>query len=119
MNPQERLARLTRTAVRGRSSTAARTPFVLLLVGLLGSGLLALLLLNASLNQGSFQVSRLEQKTKGLTEEEQALEQDVASYSDPETLRRRAARLRLPGRDGAGLSAAGDDAAAVPARRGR
>lgn len=95
MNPQQRLARLARSAVGGRTSTAARTPFVLLLVVLLGSGLLALLLLNASLNKGSFQVSRLEKKTTELTEEEQALEQEVASYSDPGTLRERARELGM------------------------
>lgn len=95
MNPQQRLARLARFTVGNRTSTAARTPFVLLLVVLLGSGLLALLLLNASLNTGSFKVSRLEQKTKDLTEEEQALEQEVASHSDPETLRKLARELGM------------------------
>jgi cell division protein FtsB len=95
VNPQQRLTRLARTAVGGRASTAARTPFVLLVVVLLGSGLLALLLLNASLNQGSFQVSRLEQKTGVLTEKEQALEQKIASRSDPEALRKRARELGM------------------------
>lgn len=98
MNPQRRLvrfARLARTVGRGRTSTAARTPFVLLVVVLLGSGLLGLLLLNASLNQGSFQVSRLEQRSTELEEEEQALQQEVASYSNPEALRERARELGL------------------------
>ncbi|MDT0381062.1 hypothetical protein RM572_20105 [Streptomyces sp. DSM 42041] len=95
MNAQQRLARLTRSVGAGRTSTAARTPFVLLVVVLLGSGLLALLLLNASLNKGSFQVTRLEQRTTELGEEEQALEQEVASYSDPAGLRERARELGM------------------------
>ncbi len=95
MKGQQRLARLARAVGGSRTSTAARTPFVLLLVALLGSGLLALLLLNASLNKGSFQVSELEQKTRELTEEEQALEQEVASHSGPEALRERARELGM------------------------
>ncbi|EST34482.1 hypothetical protein N566_18565, partial [Streptomycetaceae bacterium MP113-05] len=95
MNAQQRLARLTRAVGGGRTSTAARAPFVLLVVVLLGSGLLVLLLLNASLNKGSFQVGRLQQKTTELEEEEQALEQEVASYSDPATLRERARELGM------------------------
>ncbi|MFR9675080.1 FtsB family cell division protein [Streptomyces sp. TR06-5] len=95
MNRRQGLARLTRVAVAGRGSTAARTPFVLLLVVLLGSGLLVLLLLNASLNQGSFRVSRLQERAKELTEQEQALEQRVASHSDPEALRDRARELGM------------------------
>jgi cell division protein FtsB len=95
VNAQQRLARLTRTVGAGRTSTAARTPFVLLIVVLLGSGLLALLLLNASLNKGSFQVTRLEQRTTELEEEEQALEQEVASYSDPAALRGRAREMGM------------------------
>ncbi|MBW1604642.1 cell division protein FtsL [Streptomyces sp. JJ66] len=76
-------------------STAARTPFVLLVVVLLGSGLLALLLLNAAVNQGSFELSRLGQETKELRDEEQALQQDVDAYSGPGALDRRARELGL------------------------
>ncbi|MCF6523021.1 septum formation initiator family protein [Streptomyces sp. JJ36] len=94
MNPQQRLARLARLVPAGGSS-AARTPFVLLVVVLLGSGLLTLLYLNASLNQGSFQVTRLEQETRELDEQEQALEQEIASYSDPAALEKRARELGM------------------------
>lgn len=94
MNPQQRLARLAALVPAGGSG-AARAPFVLLVVVLLGSGLLALLLLNASLNQGSFQLTRLEQETQRLNEEQQALEQEIAGYSDPEELEKRARGLGM------------------------
>jgi hypothetical protein len=78
-----------------RPSTAARTPFVLLVVVLLGGGLITLLLLNSSLNQGSFKLSELKRKTTGLTDEQQALQRDVDSYSAPDALERRARELGM------------------------
>ncbi|MEU9124734.1 septum formation initiator family protein [Streptomyces sp. NPDC048506] len=75
--------------------TAARTPFVLLVVVLLGSGLISLLLLNSALNQGSFELSTLEKKTDELTEEQQALQQEVDAYSAPGALERRARELGM------------------------
>ncbi len=89
MSDRQRSVRLARLVPGGRT-TAARTPFVLLVVVLLGSGLLSLLLLNASLNKGSFRLSRLEQQTKELTDEQQALQQRVDAYSDPAELADRA-----------------------------
>ncbi|MFD8327234.1 septum formation initiator family protein [Streptomyces lydicus] len=75
--------------------TAARAPFVLLIVVLLGSGLITLLLLNSALNQGSFELSKLERKTDELTDEQQALQQEVDAYSAPGALERRARRLGM------------------------
>lgn len=77
------------------ATTAKRTPFVLLVVVLLGSGLIALLLLNSSLNQGSFELSKLEKQTKELTDERQALQQDVDQLSAPGALERRARELGM------------------------
>nr|WP_235217601.1 septum formation initiator family protein [Streptomyces noursei] len=78
-----------------RGGTAARTPFVLLVVVLLGSGLITLLLLNSALNQGSFELSKLERKTGELTDEQQALQQEVDGYSAPDALARRARKLGM------------------------
>ncbi|TJZ50969.1 septum formation initiator family protein [Streptomyces piniterrae] len=75
--------------------TAARTPFVLLVVVLLGSGLIVLLLLNSALNQGSFELSKLEKQTEDLTDEQQALQQEVDAYSAPAALEKRARRLGM------------------------
>ena len=94
MSAQQRLARLARIAPPAKS-TGARAPFVLLLVLLLGSGLLALLLLNASVNQGSFQLNELEKETERLTDEQQALQQEVDSRSAPKVLEKRATELGL------------------------
>ncbi|MFF4450316.1 hypothetical protein [Streptomyces sp. NPDC001502] len=74
---------------------AARMPFVLLVVALLGGGLISLLLLNSALNEGSFQLSKLTKETTALTDEEQALQRDVDAYSAPDALQRRAHELGL------------------------
>ncbi len=79
----------------GDARTPARTPFVVLVVLLLGSGLLTLLLLNSSVNQGSFELSELRKRTGELTDEEQALEQELDSYSAPGSLAERARELGL------------------------
>ncbi|MFI8853945.1 septum formation initiator family protein [Streptomyces sp. 891-h] len=89
MTAQQRIARLARLMPAG-GSPAARAPFVLLVVLLLGSGMLTLLLLNASLNKGSFQLDRLQKETEELTDQQQALQQEVDSYSAPERLAKRA-----------------------------
>lgn len=89
-----RAARLARLLPNG-TSTAARTPFVLLVVVLLSGGLLTLLMLNTSLNQGAFQLSKLKRETTELTNEEQALQQDIDGYSAPDALDRRARELGL------------------------
>jgi hypothetical protein len=89
-----RAARLARLfpAARGR---AARTPFVLLVVLLLGGGLISLLVLNSALSAGSFRLDDLQQGTKNLTDEEQALQRDVDAYSAPDALQRRARELGM------------------------
>ncbi|MEU3208879.1 hypothetical protein ABZ702_34425, partial [Streptomyces cyaneofuscatus] len=87
-----RLARLMPTA---SPSSAARTPFVLLVVLLLGGGLITLLLLNSALNEGSFRLSKLKRDTTELTDEQQALQRDVDSYSQPDALERRARELGM------------------------
>ncbi|MFE1173678.1 septum formation initiator family protein [Streptomyces sp. NPDC058773] len=91
---QKRLAALFPSG-GGARGTAARTPFVLLIVVLLGSGLITLLLLNSALNQGSFELSKLEKQTDELTDEQQALQQDVDAYSAPGALERRARKLGM------------------------
>ncbi|MEU1122720.1 septum formation initiator family protein [Streptomyces sp. NPDC005899] len=89
-----RAGRLARLMPSG-PSTAARTPFVLLVVLLLAGGLISLLLLNSALNEGSFRLSRLKKQTTELTDEQQALQRDVDSYSEPDALERRARELGM------------------------
>lgn len=99
-----RAARLARLLPSGPSQ-AARTPFVLLVVLLLGGGLITLLILNSSLNEGSFQLSELKKETTELTDQEQELQRDVDAYAAPEALQRRARDLGMvPGGDPAFLN---------------
>ncbi|WP_328496869.1 septum formation initiator family protein [Streptomyces sp. NBC_00414] len=99
-----RAARLARLFPTG-SGQAARTPFVLLVVVLLGGGLIGLLVLNSALSEGSFQLDDLQKDTKSLTDEEQALQRDVDAYSAPDALQRRARELGMvPGGDPAFLN---------------
>ncbi|MGV9285082.1 septum formation initiator family protein [Streptomyces sp. NPDC003730] len=97
-----RLARLLPSG--GTRGQAARAPFVLLVVVLLGGGLIGLLVLNSALSEGSFQLDDLKQQTKELTDEEQALQRDIDAYSAPQALQRRARELGMvPGGDPAFL----------------
>ncbi|MEV7318496.1 septum formation initiator family protein [Streptomyces sp. NPDC093970] len=99
-----RAARLARLLPVGRANQAARTPFVLLVVLLLGGGLIALLVLNSALSEGSFKLDDLQKRTKSLTDEEQALQRDIDAYSAPDALQRRARELGMvPGGDPAFL----------------
>jgi cell division protein FtsB len=101
-----RAARLARLIpVTASSGQAARTPFVLLVVLLLGGGLIGLLVLNSAISEGSFKLDDLQQETKNLTDEEQALQRDIDAYSAPEALQRRARELGMvPGGDPAFLN---------------
>ncbi|MET7642706.1 septum formation initiator [Streptomyces sp. NPDC005426] len=89
-----RAARLSRLMPAGPSN-AARAPFVLLVVLLLGGGLITLLLLNSALNEGSFRLSELKKRTTDLTDDQQALQRDVDSASEPDALARRARELGM------------------------
>jgi hypothetical protein len=98
-----RAARLARLFPTGPGQ-AARTPFVLLVVLLLGGGLIGLLVLNSALSEGQFKLDDLQKQTKSLTDEEQALQRDVDAYSAPDALQRRAHELGMvPGGDPAFL----------------
>ncbi|AIR97911.1 membrane protein [Streptomyces glaucescens] len=99
-----RAARLTRLLPASQGQ-AARTPFVLLVVVLLGGGLIGLLMLNSALSEGSFTLDDLRRETRNLTDEEQALQRDIDAYSAPDALQRRARELGMvPGGDPAFLN---------------
>ncbi|MFF4752814.1 septum formation initiator family protein [Streptomyces sp. NPDC002514] len=119
-NPQlrGRAARLARLFPAGRAR-AARAPFVLLVVLLLGGGLIGLLVLNSALSEGSFRLDDLQKRTKNLTDEEQALRRDIDAYSAPDALQRRARELGMvPGGDPAFLDPDGS-AKGVPSPAAR
>ncbi|MEU2889856.1 septum formation initiator family protein [Streptomyces albidoflavus] len=89
-----RAARLARLLPAGPAN-AARTPFVLLVVVLLGGGLITLLVLNSALNEGSFTLSELKRENTELTDEQQELQREVDAQARPDALRRRADTLGL------------------------
>ncbi len=99
-----RAARLARLFPSG-ARQAARAPFVLLVVLLLGGGLIGLLVLNSALSEGAFRLDDLQKETKSLTDEEQSLQRDIDAYSAPDALQRRALELGMvPGGDPAFLN---------------
>ncbi|MEV6974830.1 hypothetical protein [Kitasatospora sp. NPDC093806] len=67
----------------------------MLVVLLLGAGLLGLLALNTALNEGSFELSRLQRQTTVLTDEQQGLQHQIDQNSAPDALARRAAELGM------------------------
>ena len=84
-----------RTGRRGSARAGGRGPFAFMVVLLLSGGLIALLMLNTALNQGSFQLSQLQQRTTKLTDEQQGLQQQIAGWSDPDALAARAHQLGM------------------------
>ncbi|MGH3745483.1 MAG: hypothetical protein ACRDTP_11540 [Mycobacteriales bacterium] len=85
------LLRLVRTPAR----KAARMPFVLLVVGILGLGLVGLLLLNTQRAQASFRLTDLQHQSAGLQDQEQALQRVVERDQDPAALAARATALGM------------------------
>ncbi|MFD2080251.1 hypothetical protein SAMN05421678_110168 [Actinopolymorpha cephalotaxi] len=73
----------------------SRAPFVILVVAILGAGLLGLLLLNTTVQQGSFTIHDLSRRTTLLEDRQAALEQQVAVMRAPEHLAGQAERLGM------------------------
>jgi hypothetical protein len=86
-----------RTAGRrpGGRGSAGRGPFAVLVVLILAGGLIALLVLNTALNQGSFTLTRLQTRTSQLTDERQGLQQQIGAWSAPDALSARARQLGM------------------------
>jgi len=78
-----------------RAQGRPRTPFVLLLVGLLGGGLVCLLLINTTLAQGSFQITAMQQQNASLTQQVQALQQQTTQQESPASIAARARQLGM------------------------
>jgi len=73
----------------------ARTPFILLVLGLLGSGLICLLVINTTLAAGSFQITHLEEGNVTLAQRVQELQQQLASEESPASIEKQATRLGM------------------------
>lgn len=77
----------------GRPSS--RTPFILLLLGLLGGGLVCLLVINTTLAAASYRIENLQQSNAAATQQVQDLQQQVASEQSPGSIEQRAVKLGM------------------------
>ena len=82
------------TAAAGRRS-AARTPFILLVCGLLGGGLICLLVINTTLAAASYRINALQRSNTEAAQRVQELQQQVATEESPGSIEQRAQRLGL------------------------
>jgi hypothetical protein len=77
---------------RARSS---RTPFILLLVGLLGGALVSLLVISTTLAQGAFRITSLQEQNANLAREQQTLTNEVAQAGNPAVIASKAEQLGM------------------------
>ena len=80
------------TRPRARSS---RTPFILLLVGLLGGALVSLLVISTTLAQGAFRITSLQEQNANLAREQQTLTNEVAQAANPAVIASKAEQLGM------------------------
>jgi cell division protein FtsB len=92
---RQRPARPALRVVARRPARQRRAPFVVLVLLLLGVGLVGLLVLNTALQQGSFDLADLEQRTALLRDRRAELVGQVADKSAPGTLARQARELDM------------------------
>jgi hypothetical protein len=73
----------------------SRTPFILLLLGLLGGGLVCLLVINTTLAAASYRIDNLQRSNAAATQQVQDLQQQVASEQSPGSIEQRALKLGM------------------------
>jgi hypothetical protein len=84
----------SRPAARPRARSS-RTPFILLLVGLLGGALVSLLVISTTLAQGAFRITSLQEQNANLAREQQTLTNEVAQAGNPAVIASKAERLGM------------------------
>jgi hypothetical protein len=84
-----------RPAPRGTRRSRPRTPFILLLVGLLGGALVSLLVISTTLAQGAFQITNLQTQNANLARQEQTLTNEVAQAGNPSAIASEASQLGM------------------------
>ena len=70
-------------------------PFVFLIVGLLGGGLLCLLLINTILDTGTYRITTLQQQNITLLQQTQALQAQIVHEESPSVLAAQAIKLGM------------------------
>jgi hypothetical protein len=73
----------------------SRTPFILLVLAMLGGSLVCLLVINTTLAAASYQISNLQRDNAVATERVQQLQQQVASEQSPGSIEQRALQLGM------------------------
>jgi hypothetical protein len=73
----------------------SRTPFILLLLGLLGGGLVCLLVINTTLAAASYRIDNLQRSNALASQQVQQLQQQVASEQSPTSIEQRAVKLGM------------------------
>jgi hypothetical protein len=73
----------------------SRTPFILLLLGLLGGGLVCLLVINTTLAAASYRIDNLQRSNATASQQVQQLQQQVASEQSPTSIEQRAVKLGM------------------------
>ena len=74
---------------------SSRTPFILLLVGLLGGALVSLLVISTTLAQGAFRITSLQEQNANLAREQQTLTNEVAQAANPAVIAGKAEQLGM------------------------
>lgn len=83
------------SVIHGGTTRAPRVPFAAFVLIVLALGLVGLLVLNTSLQQGAFYARDLEARAQTLTERREALEIQVAELREPQRVAERAAQLGM------------------------
>ncbi len=73
----------------------SRTPFILLVLALLGCGLVCLLVINTTLAAASFQISNLQRDNTQAAQRVQELQQQVSTDESANSILQRALRLGM------------------------
>jgi len=81
--------------VPGASRSRAKVPFVLVVVLALALGVVGLLVVNTSLQQGAFRLAALQSSAANLLARQQGLELAVEAQRDPQRVARRAQLLGM------------------------
>lgn len=74
---------------------ANRMPFIILLCGLLGGGLVSTLVISTTLAEGAFQITSLQQSDSMLARQQQQLEEQVAAARSAQAIEQRAYQLGM------------------------
>jgi hypothetical protein len=86
--------RAARQARDGAPATS-RTPFILLVLAMLGGGLVCLLVVNTTLAAASFRISNLQQENTQAAQRVQELQQQVSTDQSASSIEQRALRLGM------------------------